>query len=804
MRAAKPPASILTGRNPPYGDGIAFWALAEILRSAAGAALDAGAAEVREALAIRLRRLDGAAPEETAKALAATLAGDEGDADVVALRRSWRRLVAALAGEQPVLIAVDDAHWADDGFLDLLENVAGLPSCPLLIVCTARPEIDERRPGLGVGEGRQRVELGPLPAVAAEELAAALVAGSDLELAREIAETSGGNPFFAEEIAHAVAAGSQAGGRQMPDTVQAAIASRLDALPAAEKRVLQLAAVLGDRFRLGPLRALLASDPEPALADLQRRGLIDDRRAREQGLYGFHHQLIRDVAYATLTRADRIVLHERAARGLRERAGARYPELAELIAFHLTRAAELDPGAGRELAAFEAAREASAYALKRGAPARAQELLEQAARHAPDPGLEIEVLISAYEIAMSRLRGDHGVRLLIEASETAERIGDSDRAARGYARAVEIATRMAGISGAVEEPRMWELLDRADRLVPDPDGSLGAHLALDRLWIPWAFRRDEEVSARAGEALDLARRSGDALLLSSALDAASAVAWSENLFAETVGLCRERVEVLAEAPDSALVAVERTDALNMLTESLVRHGEPREALRWDRMNAAEMAEKAPHIAAARGIHSLYILGEWDTALEQAVRVREGWLAEGRPPFAPFSPGLACVGAIHGLRGDEAEARDWFEFAERLAANSEQVPGVRLFEADVALHRGELERAVALLEQARSFWWRQTVLARRAEALALAGDPEAGAALELAEAEGGPDAWVTIAFRRRARGVIDGDEATLREALALFDRIEYPFESARTAWMLGGEDRGRATVAFERLGAVPPA
>ena len=268
VRSEDPAPLLLAGRNPPYGGGIAFWALGEQLRAAAGTSRDAGATEVHEALGDRLRDLDAPEPEQTAATLAATLAGGSAPREAAAVRRAWRRLIAGLADDRPVLIAVDDLHWADDGYLDLIEDVAELPAQALMIVCTARPEIDARRPGLAEGENRERLALGPLPPLAAEELAAKLVAGDDLELAREIAATSGGNSFFTEEIACAI---REEGKRdhKLPDTVQGAITSRLDRLPGAQKRAIQCAAVLGDRFEAAALGELLGEDPSVELEALE-------------------------------------------------------------------------------------------------------------------------------------------------------------------------------------------------------------------------------------------------------------------------------------------------------------------------------------------------------------------------------------------------------------------------------------------------------------------------------------------------------------------------------------------------------
>ena len=799
----EPPPLLLAGRNPPYGDGIAFWALAELLRGAAETSRDASAEQVRERLRARLDELGAARAHETAALLAGTLDGADADSDAAAIRRAWRALIAALAEERPVLIAVDDAHWADEGFLDLVEDAAGLPAHPVLIVCTARPEIDDLRPDLATADNRQRIELGPLAPEAAEELAATLIADPDVDLARQIAATSGGNPFFTEEIARAIGSDGGDSATHLPDTVQAAIASRLDALPRREKRAIQFAAVLGDRFRGEALAELAAADPQGELEALEGRALIEDRTADEPDLYGFRHQLIRDVAYASVTRADRVDLHVRAAAGVAARAGERYAELAEVIAFHLARAAELDPDPERARAAFDATTQASGYATRRGAVARAQELLEQAARFAPDQGRRIESLKAASELALRRLRGDDAFRLMIEAAEAGEEAGTPVDAAQWYANAVEIGSRMAGISGRFDEAYLQELLERAERLAPDPTPGLRIHLNLNRVWIPWSNGRHEEMAEPADEALVLARQTGDALLLSSALDAASAARWGQGRYGEAGAMSRERIDLLAQEPPSRLIEVERGDAINMLSKALIRSGKVREALQWDERNARETLATAPHIAAARVIEPMYLLGEWDKAIASGTAMRESWSAEGRPPFAPFAPDFAAVAAILGLRGDEAAYRDWYALAAEVAGSSYQRPGVRMLAAEVALHLGELDRAAELIDdRSPGFWWREPVLARRAEIFAILGRGDAGEALELA-AERQTDDRFAAALRLRAEAILGDDEARMREALATFDEVECVFEGARTRWLLGGSERDRAAETFAKLGALEP-
>jgi hypothetical protein len=129
--------------------------------------------------------------------------------------------------------------------------------------------------------------------------------------------------------------------------------------------------------------------------------------------------------------------------------------------------------------------------------------------------------------------------------------------------------------------------------------------------------------------------------------------------------------------------------------------------------------------------------------------------------------------------------------------------VKLFEADVALHVGDHERAIDLLNDlVPTFWWREPVLARRAEILAFAGRDEAAEALAAANAREAHDP-IAVAMQLRARAAIDGDDAPLRQALEIFERIECVYESARTRWLLGGADREAAREAFARLGAVLP-
>src|SRR4051794_2483888 len=327
LQSASPAPEILLGRNPPYGRGIAFWALGEILRAAAGARADDSVGDVHAALASRLAKLGATDANELAATLGTALGGESVGGDIEdELKHAWRRLVALLASERPVLIGIDDAHWADDGLLDLIEEVVfRLNDAPLVVLCTSRPELLERRPDFGrAARNVSQIELSPLTREASNALATALLPAETRRLAPQVAEASGGNPFFTEEVVCAIVEGRGGATHHLPDTVQAAIAARLDQLPQAEKRTLQYAAVLGQNFLDLALEDLLQAPPDKALRALMEKALLQERLVIGPGRYGFRHHLIRDVAYASLPRAERAQLHERAADGIIARAGEHY------------------------------------------------------------------------------------------------------------------------------------------------------------------------------------------------------------------------------------------------------------------------------------------------------------------------------------------------------------------------------------------------------------------------------------------------------------------------------------------------
>ena len=709
------------------------------------------------------------------------------------------------------MIGLDDAHWADDGLLDLIEEVTlGLEEAPLLVLCTSRPELVDRRPGFGsTAPNVTRIELRPLSDAATAELSIALLPGDARELAPKVAATSGGNPFFAEEMSCRIIDDPKAAaGGELPETVQAAIAARLDLLAPAEKRAVQYAAVLGSGFLAEALADLLGEPVDEVLDALAAKALIQERLAEGQGRYGFRHQLIRDVAYASLPRAQRAQLHDTAASGIVARTADHYPELAELVAYHRVQAAELDPAPQRRREAYRDTIEAAGTVAERAAVARAQELYEHAAELASDTEEKLAALRAAGGVAMRQFRGDQALKLYKREAEIAETAGLRDAAASAYAIAVLIPARMGGITGEVPEAEMAAMLRRGRELASPDDLETQTRLILDEAWIAWRLDRMDEMGEPARAGLELARKTGDPALISNALDAISSLSWHVGRFRAAHESTMQRVEILDRLEErTPEIEYEIEDAGYMATETLLQIGRLRDAADTAaRQRERDLAHGVTHMAWLRGVLVTFLLGEWDETLEFVKRGREAWLEVGRPAVSAMSTGFASAGAIHAYRGHYDEAEEAFDFAENLMPDfGKQRRGLTALRADVLLHRGLAAEAAALLPaSALEFWawWTAPQRATRAEALVLTSDPEAGDAIAAAEALAAEHP-LARAVTLRAKAIATGDEALLRESLEILRRIECPYQAARSGWLLGGEERREAERIFERLGSTLP-
>nr|MBA2475680.1 AAA family ATPase [Actinomycetota bacterium] len=340
------------GRCLPYGEGITFWALGEIVKAEAGI-LESDSAEVAAA------KLDAAvSPGESERQWLlqrlAPLVGVEAasPAERQELFTAWRRYLEGLAAAGPRVLVFEDLHWADEALLAFLEYLAEWSQgVPLLVLCTARPELYERRAGWGAGQrNAHTINLSPLSDQETAELVSSLVTATVLtpQLERAILEQAGGNPLYAEEFVRLLAdRGLGSDQIVLPDTVQALIAARLDTLSPDRKSLLQDAAVLGKVFWAGALAEIGGRDAgelELALHELARKELVRSARTSSmegESEYSFWHALVRDVAYGQIPRAERARRHRSAAIWLERKAGERVEDLAEVLAHHYLQALEL-------------------------------------------------------------------------------------------------------------------------------------------------------------------------------------------------------------------------------------------------------------------------------------------------------------------------------------------------------------------------------------------------------------------------------------------------------------------------------
>jgi class 3 adenylate cyclase/tetratricopeptide (TPR) repeat protein len=312
-------ALVVRGRCLPYGEGITYWPVVEVVKQLPEAELDPAAAETVGALV-------GDEPLVTSS--------DE-------ITWAFRKLLEAVAVEAPLVCVFDDVHWGEETFLDLVEHVADLSrDAPILLVCMARPELLDRRPGWAGGKvNATNVLLEPLAPEETELLIESL-AHLDEALRLRILETAEGNPLFVEEMV-ALVQESGDGDVTVPPNIQALLAARLDQLEAAERGVLERGAVEGRVFHRGAVQALGPEEPQlgTRLTSLVRKEFVRPDKAQLPGedAFRFRHLLIRDAAYDALPKAIRAELHERFANWLKEH-GADLVELDEVLGFHLEQA----------------------------------------------------------------------------------------------------------------------------------------------------------------------------------------------------------------------------------------------------------------------------------------------------------------------------------------------------------------------------------------------------------------------------------------------------------------------------------
>ena len=347
-------ATILRGRSLPFGEGVTYWALAEMVKQSAGISDDDPVAEAFD-------KLRACCESDAIADLLATAAGLLGASErehkreeLLWAARAWAEEFALM---QPLVLVFEDIHWAEEPLLHVIEHIArAVRDAPLLIICVTRPELLELKPSWGGGNLRATaIELAPLTPDESEELAEGLQPDGALAPAQRalVLEKAEGNPLFLEETLRMLAE-SGGDGNVIPDTIHALIAARIDALPPDQKQLLQRASVIGRVFWQGALEQLAPGLDATALLDalIDRELVLAEERSTIAGerAFRFKHILIAEVAYEGVSKARRAELHELFARWLHDRTG---DELMEIRAYHLDRAVclreELEGAAPEEL-----------------------------------------------------------------------------------------------------------------------------------------------------------------------------------------------------------------------------------------------------------------------------------------------------------------------------------------------------------------------------------------------------------------------------------------------------------------------
>jgi class 3 adenylate cyclase len=407
LESSEDPPTIRRGQCPPYGAGIAYWALVEVLREEFEI-LDTDSPEtawrkLRDGVGRLMEELGEPEAGERNAALLAVPLGIEApeesqpaDADDPqrmreALFSAARAVIEAITRHRPLVLAIDDIHWADEGMLDLIDHLARWVRGPLLLVCLTRDELLERRPGWGGGRrNATAISLEPLTAEETRELVAALMPddqiGGPADLRRsdgaagvvpQVAERSGGNPLFAEEMVNRLLEENTVEAEALPSTVQSLLAARLDSLDRPERRLLLHASVIGQTFWEGSLEGAAREeglDLGRTLAALQEKDLLSPSlgsRLAGEHEYAFKHVLIRDVAYGMLPKSVRCRKHVEVGEFIRERAGERVDAFVGLIAEHYARAAALGSDAGLDEDALSQLQEQALEALEAAGDAAA-------------------------------------------------------------------------------------------------------------------------------------------------------------------------------------------------------------------------------------------------------------------------------------------------------------------------------------------------------------------------------------------------------------------------------------------------
>jgi class 3 adenylate cyclase/tetratricopeptide (TPR) repeat protein len=636
------------GRSLPYGEGISFWALGEMVKAHAGI-LETDAKDEAER---KLRSaVEAALPDEDVGWTLSHLRPLAGIEDIASRNErqeeacaAWRGFLEGIADQSPLVLVFEDLHWADEGLLDFMDHLVDWATrVPLLVVGTARSELLTRRPAWGGGKTNAlTLSLAPLSGVETAELVHGLLeqAAIPADIQATLLERAGGNPLYAEEFVRLL--DERANGAALPETVQGIIAARLDVLTREEKELLQDAAVLGRTFWVGGLGQEREA-AEQALHRLERREFVQrERRSTVAGEteYAFRHALVREVAYEQIPRAQRGEKHRRVADWL-EKLG-RPDDLAELLAHHYIAVLDYSEPDG-ELAERAAAAlgEAGDRALALNAYGAAAGFYRRALDigGGETPGLFLFGLGGG----LAALADAEAVDRLVEASATLLAAGDPETAAEAETMLAEIAFTTGDAPGVDAHAR------RAVELVHGRPPSAAVARALGQA------ARFAMLDGRWRDAIDTGREA-EGMAAALGLDAirADALATLGTAHADFGdGGGDADLELAIELAEAANAPLPLSRALNNLAWRY--SGVDLRRTHALQQRNYETMQRYGHVGQtwwARGqlAGSAYDLGRWDEALEHIEAVL-AYVAAGTPHYFESGSRLSRA-AISFARGDD--------------------------------------------------------------------------------------------------------------------------------------------------------
>ncbi|HEX5466967.1 MAG TPA: adenylate/guanylate cyclase domain-containing protein [Candidatus Limnocylindrales bacterium] len=790
------------GRSPAYGEGVTFWALGEIVRQRTGLVEGDDEATTRARIAETLDlRVPDAAERRTIEPALLALLGLEpsppGGRDE--LFAAWRLFLERGAAGRTMVITFEDLQWADPGLLDFIDHLLEWSrGVPLMVIALSRPELLERRPGWGAGRRNSvTLSLEPLPEEQMRRLLEGLVPGLPEAAVRRIVERADGIPLYAVETVRMLVAEGRlvedaVGYRPVgdlsdlavPETLQALIASRLDSLEAADRSLLQDAAILGQSFSRQALAAvspLPDEDLDPALERLVRREVltrVDDSSSPERGQYAFVQALIREVAYGTLARRDRRSKHLAAARYF-ESLGD--DELAGALAAHYL-AAYQETAAGPEADALAgqarlALRGAGERAVALGSHGQAKTFYEQALGVTQDPAERGELLERAGEAAAADDQMEAAIEHLRAATAAARERGDRSAAART---AAEVGQALITANRSAEAlPLLEAATDEFADLGADPGAALiGSQLARASFFLE-QHRRAVEIADRV---LEIAEHGAMTPLLADTLITKGSALANLGRLEEGLALIRAG-SALAE--QQGLFATAARGIINQAATA--GDADPRAALAAAR-HGLELAQRLGlrsllAVLVTNAASSAVSTGEWDWAIETLA-------AAPTDLDRLHSANLASATVSFMIYRGEDVTEPMAAIQRLLEGSTEPATRAGLLDlgADVAFHRGDWAQAYELwLEEAREQALAAAyALSSACRAALMGGDVErARTALEAHRARGlhGPALEATRQRLGAGLAALEGrtQEATVtyRETLRAWRDLGLPWYQALT-------------------------